>query len=415
MANVLQSNQATGQQAARPVKRAGTGYTNIQSLLGASDAKALGNNIGQNVSNNVNKTVGNIQGAEQQYKQGTQQEQQRLGGLQNNAQTALNQVVNAPSTASYAVDASGNPIQNLVNQQDAQNYNSYLGAKYQGPNDLNNVGNLQSQQTTASQYAKSLGSQPGQQQLLRTFVNNPKYTNTLQNLDSLYLGNKNIQGGLKDVRSQALQKLSNNDVNNLSTSAQQQALQNMGQLGQQQTGLQTNTQQQITGLNDAVSKQLLDLTNQSNAQKAIQDQLITNNFQATDANGNRVLSPEQQAVASAYLKNNIANPQGFFNYSGPENLSQAGAANQQQAAQLAALGLLTNNSGLNLGPNVGTAQAIQAAEQIRTRFDKGTCFTEDGMRLMILNTPQISSSGIFENRLVIPVLIDVAAEVFKDY
>ena len=66
-------------------------------------------------------------------------------------------------------------------------------------------------------------------------------------------------------------------------------------------------------------------------------------------------------------------------------------------------------------PNVGTAQAIQVAEQIRTRFDKGTCFTEDGMRLMILNTPQISSSGIFENRLVIPVLIDVAAEVFKDY
>lgn len=66
-------------------------------------------------------------------------------------------------------------------------------------------------------------------------------------------------------------------------------------------------------------------------------------------------------------------------------------------------------------PNVGTAQAIQVAEQIRTRFDKGTCFTEDGMRLMILNTPQISSSGVIENRLIIPVLIDVAAEVFKDY
>lgn len=66
-------------------------------------------------------------------------------------------------------------------------------------------------------------------------------------------------------------------------------------------------------------------------------------------------------------------------------------------------------------PNVGTASAISVAEQIRTRFDKGTCFTENGMRLMILNTPQISSSGVVENRLVIPVLIDVAAEVFKNY
>jgi glutamine phosphoribosylpyrophosphate amidotransferase len=66
-------------------------------------------------------------------------------------------------------------------------------------------------------------------------------------------------------------------------------------------------------------------------------------------------------------------------------------------------------------PNVGTSAAISVAEQIRNRFDKGTCFTETGMRLMILNTPQISSSGIVENRLVIPVLIDVAAEVFKEY
>lgn len=66
-------------------------------------------------------------------------------------------------------------------------------------------------------------------------------------------------------------------------------------------------------------------------------------------------------------------------------------------------------------PNVGTAQSIQVAEQIRARFDKGTCFTENGMRLMVLSTPQISSSSVIENRLIVPVLIDVAAEVFKDY
>ena len=66
-------------------------------------------------------------------------------------------------------------------------------------------------------------------------------------------------------------------------------------------------------------------------------------------------------------------------------------------------------------PNVGTAAAISVAEQIRNRFDKGTYFNEAGMRLMVLSTPQVLSSTIVENRLVIPVMIDVVAEVFKDY
>lgn len=62
-------------------------------------------------------------------------------------------------------------------------------------------------------------------------------------------------------------------------------------------------------------------------------------------------------------------------------------------------------------PNVGTASAIQVAEQIRDRFNKGTFFLEAGTRIHILSTPQVSSSVIVENRLVIPVLINVTAEV----
>lgn len=65
-------------------------------------------------------------------------------------------------------------------------------------------------------------------------------------------------------------------------------------------------------------------------------------------------------------------------------------------------------------PNVGTAQAIQVAEQIRERFDKGTFFNENGTHIHILTTPQLSSSSIVENRLIVPVLIDVVSEVYKD-
>lgn len=62
-------------------------------------------------------------------------------------------------------------------------------------------------------------------------------------------------------------------------------------------------------------------------------------------------------------------------------------------------------------PNVGTASTISVAEQIRERFNKGTFFNEGGTRIHILSTPQVSSSSVIENRLVIPVLIDVTAEV----
>lgn len=358
MANVLQSNQANGgQPAARPVRKTGTGYTNLQSLLGANNASQLGNTLSQNVANNVNKTVGNIQGAENQFKQGTQQEQGRISGLQTNAQNALNQIVNAPSTASYSVDANGNPVQSLVNNQDVQNYSGYLGAKYQGPNDLSNSANLQNQQATSGQYAKLLGSQPGQQQLLRTFVNNPNYTNAQQSLDSLLLGKQDIQSGLKNARAQALQKLSSNNVSDLSNQAQQQARQQQASLGQQQQGLQTNTQGAATNINQALSDRLKQLTDQSSAQNAVYGQLAQNNFGAVDANGQSILTPQQKSVAEAYLKNNVENPQDFFQYSGPQNLSQSGVASQQQAAQLAALGQLMNNPNLNLGPNVGNAQA----------------------------------------------------------
>ena len=64
-------------------------------------------------------------------------------------------------------------------------------------------------------------------------------------------------------------------------------------------------------------------------------------------------------------------------------------------------------------PNIGTAATITVAEQIRTRFDKGTFFNESGTRIHVLSTPQVSSASIIENRLVVPVLIDVTAEVEK--
>jgi len=66
-------------------------------------------------------------------------------------------------------------------------------------------------------------------------------------------------------------------------------------------------------------------------------------------------------------------------------------------------------------PNIGTTNALSVAESIRARFDKGTCFNESGTRILVLSTPQIAGCETVENRLVVPVLIDLVAETYKDY
>lgn len=66
-------------------------------------------------------------------------------------------------------------------------------------------------------------------------------------------------------------------------------------------------------------------------------------------------------------------------------------------------------------PAIGTNNALTIAETIRARFDKGTCFSENGTRILVLETPQIAGNTIVENRLVTPVLIDLIAETFKEY
>lgn len=65
-------------------------------------------------------------------------------------------------------------------------------------------------------------------------------------------------------------------------------------------------------------------------------------------------------------------------------------------------------------PNKGTSAAISVAEQIRSTFDKGMYLEEAGSRIHIWTTPRIASADIVEQRLVVPVIISVTTEVYKD-
>lgn len=61
--------------------------------------------------------------------------------------------------------------------------------------------------------------------------------------------------------------------------------------------------------------------------------------------------------------------------------------------------------------NKGTGNAIARAELIREAFKKGTSLTESGVVMHVLETPRISGATSATDRVVVPVLINVVAEV----
>lgn len=59
----------------------------------------------------------------------------------------------------------------------------------------------------------------------------------------------------------------------------------------------------------------------------------------------------------------------------------------------------------------GTGEAITKAEQIREKFAKGTFLSEGSVRIHVLSTPRVSSAVQLNERLVVPILIDLVCEV----
>jgi hypothetical protein len=61
----------------------------------------------------------------------------------------------------------------------------------------------------------------------------------------------------------------------------------------------------------------------------------------------------------------------------------------------------------------GTANALTVAEAVRNLFEKSSFMDESGTHIYVLSTPRISGSAVTKDRLVVPVIIDLVAEVFN--
>jgi len=62
---------------------------------------------------------------------------------------------------------------------------------------------------------------------------------------------------------------------------------------------------------------------------------------------------------------------------------------------------------------VGTTAAKARAEVLRDWFHKGLTLTEGDVRMHVLRTPHVSSAAVAADRIIVPVLISLTVEVYK--
>ena len=62
---------------------------------------------------------------------------------------------------------------------------------------------------------------------------------------------------------------------------------------------------------------------------------------------------------------------------------------------------------------IGTNSVLARAELIRNTFAKGLSLVEAGTRIYVLETPHIGSVFPVQDRIIVPVMIDVIGEVYS--
>lgn len=60
----------------------------------------------------------------------------------------------------------------------------------------------------------------------------------------------------------------------------------------------------------------------------------------------------------------------------------------------------------------GALEGLNRAEMIREQFKKGTTLSEGGVDLHVLRTPRIAGTATTQDSMVIPVIIEMVAEVY---
>lgn len=223
----LNKNKQPGQQNAQPgqantiqglpQKPKGSGFTNIQRVLGANQTNQLGGAVGGGIQKQTQQAGQQFQNANQQFQQ--QSQANRLD-TQQNAQTRQD-VANRYAVGNQSQDVQG-PSDQEVNQ-----FSQFRAGNYGGPTELNQSQELANQAQDLSNTRQAFNSDSGRLGLLQRFVGGGKqYTSGQQRLDNLLLGaggnqaqiNQGLQGSLRGAneiqRGIQASKLAGEDLTN---------------------------------------------------------------------------------------------------------------------------------------------------------------------------------------------------------
>lgn len=225
---INQNNQFIG-------NRQGSGFTNLQRILQANQQNRLGQAVGQGVNKQVAGVRSNLQAGQSLFQ--TDAEKAKLGTDQD--KQMVNENVNKALTQTDPNAVNTNFTPDITNK-----FSTFLKGQYTGPQEINNISNINAQAKQGEQLASNIGSPEGKQNILRSFVKAPNYSRGQQNLDTL-LVDRGQQGSqnLNQARRQAFGL--SRDVNLANDAAKAEAAQNTAQ--NKQFG---NEVRQQLGLND---------------------------------------------------------------------------------------------------------------------------------------------------------------------
>lgn len=223
-------------------KQTGTGFTNLNQYMNASQGNQLGAKVAGGVTNAANQASGNLQNAQNQFNTQSQA---------NNLNTAANQqeVANTINQANAGQD---------VNQQAVQDFAKFRLGQYAGPTTLQNQDQLVNQAQNAQTLGGLSSTAAGRQALLQRYVGGNGYSQGDQQLDNLLLGQgSNAQLNAARAKTQNLGSQAQNAANTAAQQAQYYGNQAQAFGNQTKNTLNTN----LTNESSALSSQATQANN----------------------------------------------------------------------------------------------------------------------------------------------------------
>ena len=321
----------------------GTGFTNLQSYIGANNPSQLQQTIAQGLENQNQNVMSNLGTAQQQFGQ----QQQAASANTNANQQAIQAVLSNPAaftnvtgvpagTAAAAQQAAGGAAgPSQANLAQGSLFSQLLGGQYTGPTALANQQDLQGQAAAAQQTAQGLTSPGGRQAVLQQILGNPNYNTGEQNFDASLLG-QGSSPALNTAASQANALQSIIGQAGASAQAQGQEQQNIAQ----QMGTQTQGQfgQVVGNLNAQLQQQAgAAQGNQNAAYQQLLSDAASGNVTQQEANLLGVTGGEQ------VTSNDLANIGNYITQD-PTQANAQNVASQQNYATLDALRQLAGSN-----------------------------------------------------------------------